>query len=318
VQHEVIICVSNPLQSLFFNTNENAWIYDFPIGEVSATVSVMPFLSFYVNGNHRGLSDRKYCPIFIPLSKHFLHFCIIDFMVSDFNSNIFHFGLLQGKRNNISITSIINKKMTKRDSLYLNTRVIDISQKLKIPEVLFSLRSISNFVSEESMLSFKNFIILLLSPLTLDIKKHEQIESCIRYPYCGTNKSLIQGILPNGLQLQATIIKTEKKKIEISLSNTDSFCILSILQKLSNIFQLIISELPETSEFPCNFNGIDDSIFERVRKVICILDDFEIKTKLNQRTIRPLWKSENYLLYQFNEIMELYIFVLEYLVKYCF
>lgn len=60
------------------------------------------------------------------------------------------------------------------------------------------------------MLSMKNFLFLLLSPISFDIKKSEQIESCISYPYQNNyNQGIIQGCLPNGLQFKTSVAKNE-------------------------------------------------------------------------------------------------------------
>lgn len=71
----------------------------------------------------------------------------------------------------------------------------------------------------------KNFVFLLLSPLTFDIKKSEQIESCTTYPFQNDiNEGIIQATLPNGIQFKTTVSKKEgscEAKIRQKNKNTN-------------------------------------------------------------------------------------------------
>lgn len=270
--------ISVSLTSLYFSQSESGWIYDMPVGERfwRGVIVVRGFLVYHVDESRS--SKTTFLPIFLPLSITPIRFSPMDFLIPSEASNIHLSGPLCGFSKDSILENFLEKQGTSNGGM---------DSLAEFPIII--LRSTAQFVSENSMLSEKNFLALLLCPSVFDAKKLEQIESCIIYPFKqDPNSGLVRGMLPSGVDFEITVRFQSDKEIIIcaALARNNSATLLSqctelnvsLLERISTVFSYFLEKMPNL-EMYCSVALVPNELLKICDSLLLQIEAAKIKQK---------------------------------------
>lgn len=272
--------ISVSLPSLYFNRSESGWVYDMPVGQRfwRGVISVRGFLVYHVDDS-RSPSERKLSPIFLPLSMKTMRFSPLDFVFRSEASNRHLTGLLSAFSKGSTLTNLLEK---------MNHGSCSDIDFFSQSEFTIVLRSTAQFVSEDSMLSGKNFLTLLLCPPVFDSKKLEQIDSCISFPSKVPTSGLVKGMLPSGVEFEITVCFLSNDEITIcaAIQENNSTGLLaqcvdlsvSLLEKISNLYSFYLANMP-ILEWQYSIAPVPNELLESWDSLALHVEDFKIKQK---------------------------------------